>query len=136
MIQIDDVVVSLDVFREKFLCDLGACKGERCIEGDAGAPVLFEEVEKLEEAYEVIEEEMTRARRQGHHRQARRSVYRRGRRFGDFDCERQGLCIHLLRREGQLLLRHRKGVSCRKGGFLQAGVLCALSDSCRRLWSL
>lgn len=27
MIQIGDVVVSLDVFQEKFLCDLGACKG-------------------------------------------------------------------------------------------------------------
>ena len=32
MIQIDDVVVSLDVLREKFLCDLDACKGECCIE--------------------------------------------------------------------------------------------------------
>ena len=27
MIQIDDVVISLDVFREKFLCNLDACKG-------------------------------------------------------------------------------------------------------------
>ena len=48
MIQIDDVVVSLDVLREKFLCNLEACKGECCIEGDAGAPVEFEEIEKLE----------------------------------------------------------------------------------------
>ena len=40
MIQIDDVVISLDVFREKFLCDLGACKGECCIEGDQSS---FEE---------------------------------------------------------------------------------------------
>ena len=47
MLQIDDVVVSFDVLREKFLCNLDACKGECCIEGDAGAPVEFEEVEKL-----------------------------------------------------------------------------------------
>ena len=47
MIQIDDVVISLDVFREKFLCDLKACKGECCIEGDAGAPVELDEVEKI-----------------------------------------------------------------------------------------
>lgn len=47
MIQIDDVVISLDVFREKFLCNLDACKGECCIEGDAGAPVELDEVEKL-----------------------------------------------------------------------------------------
>ena len=46
MIQIDDVVISLDVFREKFLCNLDACKGECCIEGDAGAPVEPDEVEK------------------------------------------------------------------------------------------
>ena len=38
MIQIDNVVVSLDVLREKFVCNLDACKGECCIEGDAGAP--------------------------------------------------------------------------------------------------
>jgi hypothetical protein len=49
MIQIDDVVVSLDVLREKFVCDLDACKGECCIEGDAGAPVEMDEVAKLEE---------------------------------------------------------------------------------------
>lgn len=49
MIQIDDVVVSMDVLREKFVCDLDACKGECCIEGDAGAPVELEEVAKLEE---------------------------------------------------------------------------------------
>ena len=54
MVQIDDVIVSLDVFREKFLCDLPACKGECCIEGDAGAPVELEEVEKLEEVLPVI----------------------------------------------------------------------------------
>ena len=47
MIQIDDVVISLDVFREKFLCNLDACKGECCIEGDAGAPVELDEVEKF-----------------------------------------------------------------------------------------
>ena len=59
MIQIDDVVISLDVFREKFLCNLDACKGECCIEGDAGAPVELDEVEKLEEVLPVIWEELS-----------------------------------------------------------------------------
>ena len=45
MIQIGDVVVSFDVLREKFLCDLGACQGICCIEGDAGAPVELDEVD-------------------------------------------------------------------------------------------
>ena len=54
MIQIDDVVISMDVLREKFLCDLKACKGECCIEGDAGAPVELDEVAKLEEVLPEI----------------------------------------------------------------------------------
>ena len=59
MIQIDDVVVSLDVLQEKFLCDLGACKGECCIEGDAGAPVEQDEVVKLEEVLPIIWEDLS-----------------------------------------------------------------------------
>ncbi|WP_287828348.1 DUF3109 family protein [Bacteroides sp.] len=54
MIQIDDVVVTLDVLREKFICDLGVCKGACCIEGDAGAPVEKEEVAQLEEVLPII----------------------------------------------------------------------------------
>lgn len=49
MIQIGDVVVSFDVLREKFICNLDACKGACCVEGDAGAPVELDEIEKLEE---------------------------------------------------------------------------------------
>ena len=48
MIQIGDVVVSFDVLREKFICNLDACKGACCVEGDAGAPVELDEIEKLE----------------------------------------------------------------------------------------
>lgn len=59
MIQIDNVVVSFDVFREKFFCNLDACKGECCIEGDAGAPVELEEVAKLEEALPAIWDELS-----------------------------------------------------------------------------
>ena len=59
MIQIQDVVVSLDVFREKFLCDLSACKGECCIEGDAGAPVELEEVARLEEVLPAVWDDLS-----------------------------------------------------------------------------
>ena len=54
MVQIDDVIVSLDVFREKFVCNLDACKGECCIEGDAGAPISDEEYEKLKEILPIV----------------------------------------------------------------------------------
>ena len=59
MIQIGDVVVSFDVLREKFLCDLDACQGICCIEGDAGAPVELDEVEKLEEVLPLIWDELS-----------------------------------------------------------------------------
>ncbi|HPW71191.1 MAG TPA: DUF3109 family protein [Bacteroides graminisolvens] len=59
MVQIDDVVVSLDVFREKFICNLDACKGQCCIEGDAGAPLEEEEVAKLEKVLPVIWDQLS-----------------------------------------------------------------------------
>ncbi|MGL5938541.1 MAG: DUF3109 family protein [Phocaeicola sp.] len=63
MIQIDDVVISLDVIREKFICNLDACKGICCIEGDAGAPVEEEEVAKLEEVLPVVWDQLSTAAR-------------------------------------------------------------------------
>lgn len=58
MIQIDDVVVSLDVLREKFICNLDACKGACCIEGDAGAPVEPHEVAELEAVLPLVWDEL------------------------------------------------------------------------------
>lgn len=54
MVQIDDVVISLDVFTQKFICNLDACKGECCIEGDAGAPVEEDEVAELEKVLPIV----------------------------------------------------------------------------------
>jgi len=59
MIQIDDTIISLDVFKEKFLCNLDACKGECCIEGDAGAPLEESEVEQLKKVLPVIWEDLS-----------------------------------------------------------------------------
>ncbi len=52
MIQIDNKLVSLDLFEKKFVCDLGACKGACCVLGDAGAPLAAEEREILDAEYE------------------------------------------------------------------------------------
>lgn len=59
MVQIGDTIVSLDLFQQYFCCTPSRCKGICCVEGDAGAPVLLSEVEKLEEAVEVVYSEMT-----------------------------------------------------------------------------
>ena len=49
MIEIDDKIVSADLLREGFLCDLSQCKGICCVEGNAGAPLEIDEVDILEE---------------------------------------------------------------------------------------
>ena len=54
MIQVQDKIISLDVFEKHFVCDLNACKGACCIEGDSGAPLLDEEEEILNEIYEKV----------------------------------------------------------------------------------
>ena len=58
MVEIGNVLVSFDVLTKHFLCDLKACKGACCIEGDAGAPVTMEEVAALEEALPEIWDEL------------------------------------------------------------------------------
>lgn len=54
ILQIGDVLVSPDIFTEKFCCDLDACKGICCVEGDAGAPVTLDEIGAIEEALDVV----------------------------------------------------------------------------------
>lgn len=59
MIQIGEIIVSLDIFSCNFCCDIAACKGACCVEGDAGAPVLADEIAKLEEVLPVIRKDLT-----------------------------------------------------------------------------
>ena len=49
MLQIQDTLVTLDLAERFFCCDLDACLGACCIEGDAGAPITPEEKLRLEE---------------------------------------------------------------------------------------
>lgn len=59
MIQIDDAIVALDVIEENFLCDLSACKGECCVEGESGAPLENEEVEIIEKILPLIWDDLS-----------------------------------------------------------------------------
>ncbi len=63
MLQVGNTVVSLEVLRAKFKCDLAACRGCCCVEGDAGAPVTMEEVERLEEVLPVVWDDLSPAAR-------------------------------------------------------------------------
>jgi hypothetical protein len=48
------------LFSKQFVCDLQKCKGACCIEGDSGAPLTKNEVDKIEENLDVIKPEMRR----------------------------------------------------------------------------
>ena len=54
IIQVGDVLLSSEILTEKFCCDLGACKGQCCVEGDAGAPVTLDEIAEIEDCVDEI----------------------------------------------------------------------------------
>lgn len=47
MIQIGSTLVSDDLLTEAFVCDLNACKGACCVEGEYGAPLAQDEADEL-----------------------------------------------------------------------------------------
>ena len=48
VIEIGDKLVSTDLFTEEFVCNLNACRGACCIEGNDGAPLTMDEVDLIE----------------------------------------------------------------------------------------
>jgi len=54
LIEVKDKIVSTQIFDKKFVCDLNACKGACCIEGNSGAPLTLDEIDLLEENIEKI----------------------------------------------------------------------------------
>lgn len=61
MIAIDNILVSDLVIEEQFVCDLLKCKGGCCEDGDAGAPLEKEEMNRLNEVYESVKPYLTPA---------------------------------------------------------------------------
>jgi len=59
MIEIEGKLLSLELFEKEFVCNLSACKGACCVEGDAGAPLTYEEVDILEDSLGKIRPYMT-----------------------------------------------------------------------------
>ncbi|MCH5220867.1 MAG: DUF3109 family protein [Muribaculaceae bacterium] len=64
MLQIQDTLVSLDLAERFFCCDLNACKGQCCIEGDAGAPLEEGEADELRRILPCIWNDLLPAARQ------------------------------------------------------------------------
>jgi hypothetical protein len=54
MLIVGNVLLSEDIVEKKFVCDLNACKGACCVDGDSGAPLKDEETGILEEILEDV----------------------------------------------------------------------------------
>ncbi len=51
MFQLGKTIVSEEIIENDFVCNLNACKGACCVEGEAGAPLEDKETEILREIY-------------------------------------------------------------------------------------
>lgn len=54
MIQIGKTIVSEDIIEKDFVCNLSACKGQCCIDGDAGAPLEEKELQIMRDIYTKV----------------------------------------------------------------------------------
>lgn len=54
MFQIGKTIVSEEIIQKDFVCNLSACKGACCIDGDAGAPLELSETELLKDIYPLV----------------------------------------------------------------------------------
>ena len=54
MFQLGKTIFSEEILERDFVCNLSACKGNCCIDGDAGAPLSAEETKIMEEIYPKV----------------------------------------------------------------------------------
>ena len=59
MIIIDEHLISDDLISEQFVCNLAACKGACCVQGDSGAPLDDDELATLDRIYPAVKPYLT-----------------------------------------------------------------------------
>ncbi len=110
MLQIQNTLVSLDLAEQFFCCDLDSCRGECCIEGDAGAPITDNERREIERILPEIIDDMIPA--------GRREVEENGVAYVD--------------EEGDLVTTIVDGRNCAFTCYGPDGLcLCAIEKACR-----
>lgn len=110
MLQIKDTIISMDVIESHFICDLCKCKGECCVEGDAGAPLELEENEKIKEILPIIWDELSP--------EAQALIEKQGISYRDYD--------------GELVTSIIKGEECVFTYFDENGVCKCVIDNAYR----
>lgn len=110
MLQIQNTLVSLDMVEKYFCCDLDACLGACCIDGDAGAPLGMDEDARLKDVMHEIYPHLTP--------KAVKTIEEEGPSYRD--------------REGELVTQLIEGSACVYTCFEKNGIcLCALEKARR-----
>ena len=58
MFVVDNVLISDDLVEAAFCCDLGACQGACCVQGDSGAPLLESEISQIEDVFPIVRDRL------------------------------------------------------------------------------
>lgn len=110
MFVVKNTLVSLDLIEKYFVCDLSACKGQCCIDGDSGAPLLEEEKKRIDENLDKILPLLTPG--------GQKAIKEEGSAYID--------------QEGDLVTTLIEGMNCAYTTFSDTGVcLCALEKGYR-----
>jgi hypothetical protein len=60
MFELGKTLVSEALFEQAFTCDVSACKGACCVEGEAGAPLELDEIEQLKAHWHEVKPYLTK----------------------------------------------------------------------------
>ena len=64
ILQVGKVLLSTEIVTEYFCCDLSACHGQCCVDGESGAPLTLDEAAELERLLPTIEDSLSAAARE------------------------------------------------------------------------
>ena len=57
--QVGKVLLSTEIVTEYFCCDLSACHGQCCVDGESGAPLTLDEAAQLERVLPIVEGDLS-----------------------------------------------------------------------------
>lgn len=101
MIAIENILVSDEVVEAQFVCDLSKCKGGCCEDGDAGAPLLPEELDEIVQLMDKVKPLLSKEALEEINRQG---LYRYDKEFGWVTPTIDGgICVYGLRDENGII---------------------------------
>ncbi|MEM1320206.1 MAG: DUF3109 family protein [Bacteroidota bacterium] len=98
MLIIQDKLISRDIVEQHFVCQLSACKGACCWEGDYGAPLEEEELKILDSIYEEVKPFLTKEGIEVIEKEGTYTYYKKPQEFGT-PLIANGACVYLTRDE-------------------------------------